>query len=186
MQRCDPIRLTQKKKKIKFDSSKEKEKYVEDLSRFGRAHIQNNWFGVRREDTTVGSYRILSPQQQEARKLFKEQLASIIRDEELLWKSRARQQWLREGDGNTKFFHAVANGRRRENSIDGFEDDGRIILREEDKRDYFFRKFSEIFAPAVHGDDKATGPDGFNLMFYQTFWDVVKDDLFFIFFDLYD
>ncbi|OAY70197.1 hypothetical protein ACMD2_24755 [Ananas comosus] len=35
----------------------------------------------------------------------------VILDEEILWKTRERQHWLKEGDGNTKFFHAMANGR---------------------------------------------------------------------------
>lgn len=36
------------------------------------------------------------------------------------------------------------------------------------------------------GGDKAPGPDGFPLSFYQKFWDVVKNDLLSIFQELYD
>ncbi|OAY85604.1 hypothetical protein ACMD2_24263 [Ananas comosus] len=62
-----------------------------------------------------------------------------------MWKTRAKQRWLKEGDGNTKFFHAVANGRKRVNSIEVIEDNGRYISREEQKRSYFLNKFKQLF-----------------------------------------
>lgn len=36
------------------------------------------------------------------------------------------------------------------------------------------------------GGDKAPGPDGFPISFYQTFWDVVKNDIWLIFHELYE
>ncbi len=78
-------------------------------------------------------------------------------DEETLWKTRAKQQWIKEGDGNTKFFHAIANGRRRANAIHEVVDNGRSITRELDKRLYFYNKFAEILgaggsSPSLVGD----------------------------------
>jgi mannosylglycoprotein endo-beta-mannosidase len=37
--------------------------------------------------------------------------------EEEYWRQRGRQQWFLKGDANTKFFHAIANGRRRKCAI---------------------------------------------------------------------
>jgi hypothetical protein len=34
-------------------------------------------------------------------------------EEELYWFKRCNKSWLLKGDNNTKFFHRVANGRRR-------------------------------------------------------------------------
>ncbi len=167
----------------------------------------------------------LTPPLFDNRSQLRVQLRGVVAQEEVLWKTRSRQLWLKEGDGNTKFFHAVANGRRRTNYISVVEDNGRVVRREEEKREYFYAKFKELFAPSTSlgtefgdwsllfgrkkflnpgvltapfseaevrkatfqlGSDKAPGPDGFNLRFYQRFWDVVKDDIMAIFRDLFD
>lgn len=39
-------------------------------------------------------------------------LLGVLENDEALWKTRAKQRWLREGDGNTKVFHVVANVRK--------------------------------------------------------------------------
>ncbi|OAY70623.1 hypothetical protein ACMD2_27059, partial [Ananas comosus] len=80
------------------------------------------------------------------RENLKSLLQSILQEEEILWKTRAQQCWLKEGDGNTKFFHAMANGRRRINTIESIEDDqGRLIYNEAEKRSYFFHAFKGLF-----------------------------------------
>ena len=37
--------------------------------------------------------------------------------QEMDWRQRSRQLWLAAGDANTRYFHQVANGRRRQNHI---------------------------------------------------------------------
>lgn len=46
---------------------------------------------------------------------LKKEMGLILKQEEVYWKQRSRVTWLREGDENTRFFHAVANGRRNRN-----------------------------------------------------------------------
>ncbi|KAH7677444.1 hypothetical protein IHE45_07G084600 [Dioscorea alata] len=61
--------------------------------------------------------RALSPSEVAHGENLRKQLMLICRQEELYWKQRSRLQWLKEGDENTSFFHATANGRKNRNFI---------------------------------------------------------------------
>ena len=41
------------------------------------------------------------------------ELNDLLDDEEMYWGQRAKAHWLKEGDKNTKFFHAQASERRK-------------------------------------------------------------------------
>lgn len=50
-------------------------------------------------------------------------LDSLLLEEEIYWKQRSRENWLKWGDRNTKWFHQKASMRRRKNRIHGVLDD---------------------------------------------------------------
>uniref|UniRef100_A0A2N9I4S0 Reverse transcriptase zinc-binding domain-containing protein n=1 Tax=Fagus sylvatica TaxID=28930 RepID=A0A2N9I4S0_FAGSY len=62
-------------------------------------------------------------QNRETANLLRKELNALLEEEEAYWQQRSRVGWLKEGDKNTKFFHAYANQRRRTNEI--------IMLRDE-------------------------------------------------------
>jgi hypothetical protein len=51
------------------------------------------------------------------RKLFMYQCTQLLREEELKWFPRAKTTRILKGDSNTKYFHMVANGKRRKTRI---------------------------------------------------------------------
>lgn len=48
-------------------------------------------------------------------------------DEELLLKQRAKINWLKEGDSNTRFFHNMVKGKRNRNRISIVKDNNGLI-----------------------------------------------------------
>ncbi|KAL1077791.1 hypothetical protein V6Z11_D10G119000, partial [Gossypium hirsutum] len=50
------------------------------------------------------------------------QLGQLYDEEERYWAQRARNQWLRKGDRNTRYFHVRATGRKKKNRIDKLKD----------------------------------------------------------------
>lgn len=77
-------------------------------------------------------------------------LELLMEQEELMWVQRARANWLKHGDRNTKFFQQFASSRKKRNTICGLVDD--LGVRHEDRntmccmvQDYFTHLFqSEI------------------------------------------
>ena len=50
---------------------------------------------------------------------LKKEINETLIKEEVMWNQRSRALWIKCGDRNTKFFHAIANQRRRTKKIEG-------------------------------------------------------------------
>ena len=50
---------------------------------------------------------------------LRRELNDLLDDEEMCWGQRAKAHWLKKGERNTKFFHAQASKRRKQNTIVG-------------------------------------------------------------------
>jgi hypothetical protein len=53
----------------------------------------------------------------------KQELQNLLDQENLRWKQRAKINWLKYGDRNTKFYHACANQRKKSNQIYKIKDE---------------------------------------------------------------
>lgn len=66
-----------------------------------------------------------------AQKEIQMQIEVTLEKEEMFWVQRARANWLKHGDRNTKFFHRMASKRKKQNTIKFMLDDNGI--KHEDK-----------------------------------------------------
>jgi hypothetical protein len=60
---------------------------------------------------------LLSPQEVELRHHLKGQLTKLLREKKIYWLQRSKATKLLQGDGNTKYFHMVTNGRHRKTKL---------------------------------------------------------------------
>jgi hypothetical protein len=64
----------------------------------------------------------LSETQIRNRFIWKIELLTMMEEEERYWFQRCHETWLLQGDNNIEFFHRVANGRKRKQTIYSLED----------------------------------------------------------------
>ncbi|KAB2600004.1 hypothetical protein D8674_010275 [Pyrus ussuriensis x Pyrus communis] len=106
------------------------------------------------------------------------QIDELRVQEESYWCQRSRVKWLREGDANTRFFHSSTIQRRRRNKI--------VKLRAENGN--WVEKMNVVLTAPITDEElkeaavqmgglKAPGPDGFQGIFYQTYWEIVRADI---------
>lgn len=78
---------------------------------------------------------------------LEKELIRAVRREEVYWRTKSRIQWLRDGDKNTRFFHAQTLKRRRRNVIRGLEeDDGTWCTKETRIHDIAVDYFISLFS----------------------------------------
>lgn len=138
---------------------------------------------------------------------MKLEYAKKCKEEERMWRQKARDKWIKEGEKKTAFINNMASARRRVNRIqsllvgDASVDDKEEIVdhvvgfykslfsaenwcrpkldmlefgRIEEEADSLERQFDEEeIRNVVFGfsRDRAPGPDGFPLAFFQVFWE---------------
>lgn len=146
---------------------------------------------------------------------LQQELSSILAQEELLWYQKSRENWVRFGNRNTKFFHTQTIIRRRRNRITGLDlngvwcTDDQILKQEADSffknlflsNDYcdphslhlqhvprigegLVNSLLQAVTPlevkealfSMHAY-KAPGIDGFQPIFFKTYWNTVGSDV---------
>jgi hypothetical protein len=48
---------------------------------------------------------------------LKAELSTLQDEEDIHWRQRVKDEWLKSGDRNSKFFHACVNKKRKANMI---------------------------------------------------------------------
>ena len=88
---------------------------------------------------------------------MRSQIENLLSLEEISWRQKSRMLCIKEGDNNTKFFHKVANSRKRYNYLNMLEVDG-VIYEEDlevaDQVVHFYKKLyteTEEWRPFVEG-----------------------------------
>jgi hypothetical protein len=82
----------------------------------------------------------------EAETRLKKDLRGLLEQEDLKWRQRAKEEWLRYGDRNSKFFHACATQRSKRNHIQQiFNKEGCQCDTQETIEAAFLAYFQELF-----------------------------------------
>jgi len=73
-------------------------------------------------------------------------MTRLLIQEDAFWRQRAKTHWLKDGDLNTKFFHAAASSRKKVNHIHSLMDSDNNKVTKEGKlcevaRDYIVELF---------------------------------------------
>lgn len=87
-----------------------------------------------------------NPEFLEAELPVKEELHSLLEQEDLHWKQRAKENWLRYGNQNSKFFHACASQKHRRKQVEKIKDkEGRVCTSNEDIEVGFVLYYKDLF-----------------------------------------
>lgn len=143
----------------------------------------------------------------EERRVLEQQLSFMIMEEKLKWYQRSKVKEILERDCNTKYYHAKANGRRKNQIHSLSQEEGKIVGQRE-LVNYITLFYKELFghskentmnfdmggASTVSEEDKARLIQPFSLEeiktvvfdlkhnkapgeFYAKFWDLIKLDI---------
>lgn len=78
---------------------------------------------------------------------MKYDLCLAYKEEEMSWSHKNRERWLKDGDGNNKYYHALVKAYRTRNSLESLLDTNENVQRSEaSKGEAASIYFSNLFA----------------------------------------
>lgn len=87
----------------------------------------------------------MSKEDREERKELEDKLNFVIREEKIKWFQRSKENELLEGDCNTKYYHAKANGRKRKSYIHSLTQEEGEIEGQEKLLTYITSFYKDLF-----------------------------------------
>jgi hypothetical protein len=101
---------------------------------------------------------------------LEDELMQILYAEEEYWRQRGCQNWLLQGDANTAYFHAIANGRRRKCAIRSLQSEEGEITGQTTIQEHIYKfymglmgaedpKFISLHSNCWTGDEKVSAED---------------------------
>jgi hypothetical protein len=99
-------------------------------------------------------------------------MSFLLIQEDTFWRQRAKTHWLRDGDLNTKFYHASATSRRKVNKITSLLDASDNLITNDIElcnvaRDYFvdiFQRQNSVTEPVINLIDCTISPEDNNML----------------------
>lgn len=82
----------------------------------------------------------------------RDQLAKLLREEEIRFYQHAKAKDILLGDCNTRYFHMIANGRNRKKRIFSLDHDQQKIEEQENLTKYITSFYKELFGPPPVND----------------------------------
>ena len=136
-------------KKLKFLKAKLKEW---NRNTFGRVEYRKN-MALEQMEYWDAKDKInrLSLEELEARNEAREEYKKWVLLEEITWRQKSREVWLKEGDRNTGFFHKMANAHRRRNNMDKIKINGAWLTEENDIREEIVNAFKMLLSNPRNG-----------------------------------
>jgi hypothetical protein len=114
---------------------------IESIYKKSRAHLVDN---IDRLDKLAES-STLSVADRELLYTCRHHLKIIQKEEEMKWLQRSKEKELMEGDGNTKYYHLKANGRRRKSRIISLNQEGGVIEGQDNLKKYITNFYKNLF-----------------------------------------
>jgi hypothetical protein len=85
-------------------------------------------------------------------------LLAMLEEEELYWYKTSHENWLHKGDNNIEYFHRIANGRKRKNTILSFSSDNGVIAGDDNLLRHATEYYKNLFGPG-EGNALPIDPD---------------------------
>ena len=97
---------------------------------------------------TIAENRLLIDGEREQLETARDNMAKLLREEELKLYQRAKATDVLLGDNNTRYFQMIANGKHRKKCIFSLDKDGVKIEGQNNLKNYITQFYKELFGPS--------------------------------------